>query len=101
MTKYYLFIISALLLIACGDNAQKNESTTESPDAMEMSDNKYTVTPFDPSPSFEDAEILDMKFEDGFFSFDIGGESYKLGEQTSDAPQKMCANSAKGPSTKA
>ncbi|MDB4727593.1 hypothetical protein OAF63_02285 [Saprospiraceae bacterium] len=35
-----------------------------------------------------------MSFEDNQFSFGIN--DFKLGAQTPDAPQKMCANSAKG-----
>ena len=47
---------------------------------------------------FPDAGFLSMGYMDGKFSFDIdGGKSgYQLGEQTSDAPQLMCANSGQG-----
>ncbi|MFZ1496814.1 MAG: hypothetical protein WAS72_07130, partial [Saprospiraceae bacterium] len=57
---------------------------------------KYTLTAFAPSQKFKDASILDWNYINGKFNFDIGGKSYKLGEQTLDAPQKMCANSKEG-----
>lgn len=37
-----------------------------------------------------------MEYKDAKFNFGIGGESYQLGVQTPDAPQKMCANSGEG-----
>jgi len=37
-----------------------------------------------------------MAYKAGKFSFDVAGGGYELGSQTSDAPQKMCANSGKG-----
>jgi len=45
---------------------------------------------------FKDAEIESMSYKDGKFNFDVSGTDYKLGEQTPDAAQKMCANSGKG-----
>lgn len=57
---------------------------------------KFTLTPFTPSPTFEDASLYGMSYVKGKFAFKVGGESYKLGAQTDDAEQKMCANSAKG-----
>jgi len=43
-----------------------------------------------------DAAINSMTYKDKKFKFVIAGDSYKLGAQTPDAPQKMCANSGKG-----
>jgi hypothetical protein len=57
---------------------------------------KYTLTPFEESTSFSDATVAGMEYISGKFKFDVQGSSYILGEQTSDAPQKMCANSAQG-----
>jgi hypothetical protein len=37
-----------------------------------------------------------MEYKNGRFTFDIGGESYKLGLQSPDAEAKGCANSAEG-----
>ncbi|NNE28139.1 MAG: phosphopeptide-binding protein [Saprospiraceae bacterium] len=56
----------------------------------------FTLTAFEPSPDFADASLYAMRYVKGRFGFMIGGETYKLGAQTEDAPQKMCANSAKG-----
>lgn len=49
-----------------------------------------------PSTPYQGAAIMDMKYKAGTFNFKIGGTDYKLGQQTPDADQKMCANSAKG-----
>ncbi len=85
------------ILAACGNEPSSNTSN-ESPAQEEVtaSRKKYTLTPFNASPAFEDATIQSMTYSAGAFNFEITGESYKLGEQTPDAPQKMCANSAEG-----
>jgi hypothetical protein len=57
---------------------------------------KYTLTPFTPSKNFPDASLNSISYKNGLFSADISGTSYKLGEQTPDAPQKNCANSKEG-----
>ena len=57
---------------------------------------KYTLTPFTKSINYKDAAINALVYNDGKMNFDISGTSYKLGEQTTDAPLKMCANSAQG-----
>lgn len=54
------------------------------------------LSAFSDSPAFGDAAITKMTYENGQFDFDYTGTDYKLGEQTSDAEVKMCANSAKG-----
>lgn len=53
------------------------------------------LVPFGNSPEFSDASIAAMEYRDGMFKFQITG-AYKLGEQTSDAPAKSCANSNQG-----
>lgn len=58
--------------------------------------NKYTLTPFSKSVLYKDAAINSLTYKDGKMNFDISGTAYKLGEQTTDAPLKMCANSAQG-----
>ncbi len=63
---------------------------------MKKTNNKYTVTAFTPSQKYPDAKISDMQYKEGAFSFDVSGDLYALGNQTPDAPQKMCANSGKG-----
>ena len=57
---------------------------------------KYTLTPFSPSQNFPDASLNSISFKNGKFMAEIGGSTYKLGEQTPDATQKNCANSAEG-----
>jgi hypothetical protein len=60
----------------------------------ETSANKYSLTAFDPSASFPEAKINQYNYENGVFSYEV--ENYTLGEQTSDAELKMCANSGSG-----
>lgn len=96
ITHYFGIFLFSLLSISCG-NQNDSEATAENSqpeDTTEMA--KYVITPFAPSTSFEDATINSMNYADGTFDFSIGGESYQLGVQTPDAPQKMCANSAEG-----
>jgi len=86
----YLCVIC--LVIACkSDSKVKNDH--QKTNSTEF---KYQITPFSASPTFSDARIADMSYKSGNFNFSIDGSTYKLGTQTSDAPQKMCANSAKG-----
>lgn len=79
--------------------ACKNDSSTtsaEAGDTAEPAEVKYPLTPFTASQQFPDAAIEEMSYKDGVFDFQIGGDSYSLGEQTPDAGAKMCANSGKG-----
>jgi hypothetical protein len=97
--KNLAFLFPLILLVfSCGSPEADTDSSNEQETnlAEESTTAKYTLTPFSPSPSFEDAAINEMKYEGKKFTFDIGGSSYELGVQTPDAPQKMCANSAKG-----
>ena len=64
--------------------------------AKKVTPNKYKLTPFTSSQEFSDAALTSMEYKDGKFNFGVGGETYKLGVQTPDAPQKNCANSGKG-----
>jgi hypothetical protein len=83
-----------MLLISCKNQpATNNDSEGNAIDTMAA---KYTLTPFGNSPDFPDAALKAMAYTDGTFSTVISGSTYKLGEQTSDAPQKNCANSAEG-----
>lgn len=56
----------------------------------------YQVTPFQPSVGFEDASLDTLVYADSLVTATISGSTYKLGEQTSDAGQKFCANSKEG-----
>ncbi|HZV71621.1 MAG TPA: hypothetical protein VFG10_18840 [Saprospiraceae bacterium] len=91
-----ILLISALffLLAAC-----KNKPAPEPEVKMEEATApaiKYTLTPFSTSQNFPDAQLKSIDYKKGKFTAVIGGTSYKLGEQTPDAPQKNCANSKEG-----
>ena len=99
--KNWIFLFSFLFILGSCNNSDTSMAETDSVDTdssspEEMPSMNYTLTPFSPSPSFEDAQLSNMKYEEGTFSFDVEGDEYQLGEQTPDAPQKMCANSAQG-----
>ncbi len=91
--RYFLFIFAiSVFTFAC-----KSDTNTTKPEVKKIEvAKKYTLTPFTKSPAFLDAQMKSMDYKNGKFTFDVAGEQYKLGEQTSDAPQKMCANSGKG-----
>ena len=84
MQKVIFFLLFAAFFISC-----KNDTTSHTA-------KKYKVTPFKPSTAFDDAQIASMTYRDGMFKFGVVSDTYELGEQTPDAPQKMCANSGKG-----
>lgn len=96
--RFLIFLLTIFALQSCQTDTKKtadNAATDETamPAKTEM---KYTLTPFPDSYDFSDANMVDMKYKAGTFNFDVKGENYKLGQQTPDAPRKMCANSAKG-----
>jgi hypothetical protein len=89
----FLFLM-VFLLASCKNQSSSGETTDV--EAGDTSKTQYTLTPFSPSKSFPDASLKAMAYIGGTFSTVIGGSSYKLGEQTSDADSKSCANSAEG-----
>jgi hypothetical protein len=89
---FSLILFISLITISCKTENKEMKENSKA-DSPEM---KYTLTPFENSASFPDATLAGMDYMDGKFNFDVQGSSYTLGEQTSDAPQKMCANSAEG-----
>lgn len=96
---FLLGLLSTCFLISCGgETTTKTEDTAkkEMPAKAESATKKYTLTPFSESPAYTDAKIELGSYKDGKFAFNVTGTDYKLGEQTPDAPQKMCANSGKG-----
>ncbi len=104
MIKYLLLGAFAFSLMMCGSDTAKS-AANKMMDGKEMNNteqkerktpNKYSISPFPNSPGFEDAKLSKMVYDKGTFSFKVEGDKYKLGSQTPDAPQKMCANSAKG-----
>lgn len=93
-----LFALS-LMVYSCQDTATKAQDRAEkATEAVKEAvvGKKYTLTPFSPSLPYADAKMTSMAYTDGHFSFGVEGEAYQLGAQTPDAPQKNCANSAKG-----
>lgn len=98
MRTFILLAFLAIFSVACGGGTETTDSTTEEIEAPAVVETKVTISPMPASPDFPDAAITSMSYESGKFSFGVdGGESgYTLGTQTSDAAQKMCANSAKG-----
>lgn len=98
----YLALI-LVLLVSCKETTQVVEDaakkTTEQMNKAtgdKTIGNGLTIRPFTESVSFPDAAIKTVNYTNGVFTFGVGGESYKLGQQSSDVPAKMCANSAKG-----
>lgn len=94
-----LLMLSLAFFTACNNASQSAATDTEGMDNapdVEMGEKNYTLTPFSPSPEYADASIEAMTYENGTFNFTLGDSDYQLGEQTPDAEQKMCANSAKG-----
>lgn len=97
--KHILFLLffSSLLLVSCkSDKSTTEEKTPSAETTVAETTKKYTLTPFTPSKSFENAMLNGMKYSDGEFDFDVADGDYKLGQQTDDADSKMCANSGKG-----
>lgn len=95
---FFLLAASAVgswVFTSCGSDAGKNE-TTEQPavDSTATAAPEIRLTPFSTSPEFPDAR-LGTDYKDGKFAFKISG-NYQLKQQTTDAPQKMCANSKDG-----
>ncbi len=97
--RYLSFLLLfSLFIVACqnGDSSATTSDTSDTTTEAPKPKTKYQLTPFTPSPGYEDAKIEQMMYLDDAWAFNIGGSSYQLGAQTPDAPQKMCANSEKG-----
>jgi len=84
------------ILFSCKNESSTDNNEADTTTSTENPDTKYTLTPFNTSPEYPDAKIDFISYLDGNFTFGVTGDSYQLGAQTSDAEQKMCANSAKG-----
>jgi len=90
------FLFALCLLASCATDTAKtpekkmDDTPAAAPDKMEK---KYVVTPFADAFDYSDANMATMNYKAGTFNFDVKGDKYKLGKQTPDAPQKMCANS--------
>jgi len=92
MRLIILSLLATTILFSCKNEAKKATDAVE----MVVNTKKYTLSPFTSSPTFPGATLSDMSYEAGKFSFGVSGGGYELGSQTTDAPQKMCANSGKG-----
>lgn len=89
-SKYRNILLPVLMILSACSNKK------ESPGQVEMEQTKpITLEASGPSVDFPDAAISSMDYQKGSFSFKLSG-NYKLGEQSTDAPQKTCANSAEG-----
>ncbi|MFT4535905.1 MAG: hypothetical protein ACJA1A_002753 [Saprospiraceae bacterium] len=91
-TLTIIFFASFILFSCKRDNKAKEAKQEVKVETQE----KYSLTPFAPSKSFADAEIESMAYSAGSFDFKVAEGDYILGQQTTDAPQKMCANSGEG-----
>lgn len=93
MKSIFISLGFVVLLGSCKNQVSNPESMTPAADSTAV---KYTLTPFSPSKDFPDASLKAMTYIGGTFSTVIAGTGYTLGEQTSDAPEKSCANSKEG-----
>ncbi|MEM7572319.1 MAG: phosphopeptide-binding protein [Bacteroidota bacterium] len=100
MRNLFPLLLLSLLLVACGGETASTETDTDDTTVTDppAEVQKITLTPMPDAVEFPDAALTSMYYTGGKFSFGVeAGESgYALGEQTSDAPQLMCANSGKG-----
>lgn len=90
---------ACFLFVACGGNAgetnDSQEAATDTSSQVETPAPVIKLSDFTTSPEFPDAKVS-MDYKGGKFTFKVESKTYKLGEQTTDAPQKMCANSKDG-----
>lgn len=84
------------MIVACSGEPPKADESANQPKKEEAETPKSDITKsaFSESPSYPDAKLGLDGYKDGTFSFNVS--NYELAAQTSDAPQKMCANSGKG-----
>jgi hypothetical protein len=100
MKRIFLFLLVGFTIASCKNSNSTATDTTTTTESTQQAEQpkmkKYVLTPSEPSVEFADAKIESSDFKKGKYTFKISGKTYKLGIQTSDAPQKMCANSAQG-----
>lgn len=87
ISKISIYAMGCALILTQCKQKDSNNSTENTPD--------IELQAFEASAEFPNAGIASMDYQKGQFTYQITGD-YKLGEQTPDAPQKMCANSAQG-----
>lgn len=94
--KHFLILFLLVFTFSC-KNESKPSDIQEPAEEQQVEDtNKYTLKAFAASEPFHGARIFFKGYKNGVFDFDVIGDKYKLGEQTPDAAQKMCANSGEG-----
>ena len=70
-THYLWILCLAIGLVACKPEKAVEEAPSET---VEAPADKYTLTPFTPSPEFEDAQMTSMAFVEGKFDFEPRGK---------------------------
>lgn len=110
MKKIFLgasILATAVVLNSCGTSSKETKEVEETKEEVKVEQETkeevtIKLTPFSPSPEFQDA-MLDLntpndgdKLAVGEVTFDFNVKNYELGNQTHDASGKACANSAKG-----
>jgi len=91
-----------LLVASCKSDTPSETEAAASPEteqsevSLTPSKPKISVTPKASGEYFPSATMKSMDYENGVFKFDVEGDAYELGQQTSDASSTMCANSGKG-----
>ncbi|NJL73824.1 MAG: phosphopeptide-binding protein [Saprospiraceae bacterium] len=96
MRKFFtLLFFSVLFLVSCQPAVKEDTETTTAKTTAEEA-KKYVLKPFETSTQYLDAAIEDMTYKNGKVKVAYKSKDYVLGNQTPDAPQKMCANAAKG-----
>lgn len=100
MRTTILLALLAFFTFACGggESTATDSTTEETTEPAPVETPAVTISPMSSSPEFPGAAITSMNYEAGKFAFGIapGDNNYALKAQTTDAEQKMCANSAKG-----
>ncbi|MCB0650080.1 MAG: hypothetical protein KDC85_02320 [Saprospiraceae bacterium] len=103
MKTYLLLpILLVLLFASCSRTANNNETDNSlsvnkaSDEQSTTSEEEYKLVPAPVSTKYDDAKLESMTYKNGRFVFKYSGTDFKLGEQTPDASQMMCANSAQG-----
>src|SRR5688572_32831074 len=83
---YLLFSLIVLLL------ARKNQKEPETAPMTENTDTlttKYTLTPYSAPQKFPQPTLNSIDYKRGKFVAEIGGSTYKLGDETTDRAQKL------------
>lgn len=94
--SYICSIMIFSCIITISSSCKNTNTAEEGPEENIEKELQYTLTPFSKSADFPDAQLTLASYSDGKFTFEVTGDSYELGQQTPDAPQKMCANSSEG-----